>query len=230
MKKIIATLLLLSLTKLFAGFYPPTTQTKVTAVNGNSITLQSPLGVNGMSGIVVHGFDERLTAIVGYVVQSNETIALQIDSTAIIHTSLPSVKPQVRVGDSVIGGYLYGNVLLLAPNEQVYSDIVRNDDKNWIHPDIYATFLSKNSYGLPNKENLTLFAKKYQVGLVYIVKRDHAILFDPISQSVVGQRAINNGAMKTQFPFFMRLETIKSGMFSSLKNNGNYYQIMEAIK
>ncbi|MBN2824075.1 MAG: plasminogen-binding N-terminal domain-containing protein [Campylobacterales bacterium] len=229
MKKIIVSILLISLTKLFAGFYPTTTNTKVTAVNGNSVTLQSPLGVNGMSGIVVHNFDERLKAIVGYVAQTNGTSAVKIDSTAIIHTSLPSVKSQIRVGDSVIGGYLYGNVLLLAPNEQVYADIVRQDNKNWIHPDIYATFLSKNSYGLPNKENLALFAKKYQVGLIYIVKRDHAILFDPISQSVVGRRAVSNNSAKAQAPFYMRLKTIKSGMFSTV-SGGNYYQIMETIK
>jgi len=229
MKKIIVSLILISLTKLFAGFYPSTTNTRVTAVNGNSVTLQSPLGLNGMSGVVIHNFDERLKAIVGYITQTNGTNAIKIDSTAIIHTALPSVKSQIRVGDNVIGGYLYDNVLLLSPNEQIYADIVRSDDKNWIHPDIYATFLSKNAFGLPNKENLALFAKEYQVGLVYIVKRDHAILYDPISKSVVGRRALSNTPSKAQAPFYMRLKSIKSGIFSSVKG-GNYYQIMEAIK
>jgi hypothetical protein len=229
MKKIVVSLILISLTKLFAGFYPTTTNTKVTAVNGNSVTLQSPLGINGMSGVVIHNFDERLKAIVGYVAQTSGNSAVKIDSTAIIHTSLPSVNNQIRVGDSVIGGYLYDNVLLLAPDEKTYADIVRNDNKNWIHPDIYATFLSKNSLGTPTKENLALFAKQYQVGLIYIVKRDHAILYDPISKSVVGKRAVSNTPAKAQVPFYMRLKHIKSGMFSTV-SGGNYYQMMEAIK
>jgi len=229
MKKIIVSLLLISLTKLFAGFYPTTTNTKVTAVNGNRISLQSPLGVNGMSGVVVHRFDERFKAIVGYITQTDGNMATKIDATAIIHTSLPSVKNKIRVGDSVIGGYLYDNVLLLSPNEKTYADIVRKDSKNWIHPDIYAAFLSKNSLGTPNKENLALFAKQYQVGLIYIVKRDHAILYDPISQSVIGKRVRNSTPTKAQYPFYMRLNTIKSGMFSTV-SGGDYYQMMEAIK
>jgi len=229
MKKIVLSLILLSLTKLFAGFYPTTTNTKVIAVNGTSVTLQSPLGRDGMSGAVIHNFDERLKAIVGYVRQTSGNNAVQVNSSAIVHTSLPSVKAQVRVGDSVVGGYLYDNVLLLAPNEKTYADIVRNDNKNWVHPDIYATFLSKNSFGLPNKENLALFAKQYQVGLIYIVKRDHAILYDPISKSIVGKRVVSNNSAKSQAPFYMRIKTIKSGLFSTV-GDGNYYQLMEAIK
>jgi len=229
MRKIIVLLILISFTKLFAGFYPPTTNTKVVAVNGSSVTLQAPLGVNGMSGVVIHNFDERLKAIVGYIAQTSGTSAIKVDSTAIIHTSLPSVKDNIRVGDSVIGGYLYENVLLLAPNQKTYADIVRSDNKNWVHPDIYATFLSKNSFGLPNKENLAIFAKEYQVGLIYIVKKDHAILYDPISKSIVGRRAASSTGTQAQAPFYMRLETIKSGLFSSV-SGGDYYQIMESIK
>lgn len=229
MKKIILSLILLSMTKLMAGFYPSTTNTKVVAVNGSNVTLQSPIGQNGVSGVVIHTFDEQLQAIVGYIAQTNATSATQIGTSAILHTTLPSVKPQIRVGDKVMGGYLYDNVLLLAPNEKTYADIVRKDNKNWVHPDIYATFLSKNSFGNPNKENLALFAQQYQVGLIYIVKRDHAILYDPISQSVVGQRAVSNNSAKAQAPFYMRLKNIKSGMFSTV-SGGNYYQLMEAIK
>ena len=227
MKKMVLFIVALSFAK--AGFYPTKVDTTVTAVNANSITLSKALPRKGMSGVVVHQFDARLQAIVGYIAQSDGNSARTISGTAITHTSLPSVKNSYRVGDSVIGGYMYDNILLLAPNEKVYADITRENNKNWVHPDIFATFLSKNSQGLPTKENLEIFAKEYQVGLIYIVKKSVAILYDPISHSVVGKREFNSAITDIKAPFYMRLKSIKSGMFSTT-TGGNYYQIMDSIK
>jgi len=227
MKKIVLFLLALSLAN--AEFYPTKTNTTITAINGNSVTLAKALNKKGMNGVVIHKFDERLQAIVGYIAQSNGNSAITIKGTAITHTSLPSVKNNYRVGDSVIGGYMYDNILLLAPNEKIYADITRNSNKNWIHPDIFATFLSKNSQGFPNRENLEIFAKEYQVGLIYIIKKDFAILYDPITHSIVGKREFNDNVVDVKSPFYMRLKSIKSGLFSTT-NKGNYYKIMDSIK
>ncbi len=227
MKKMV--LFILAISWANAGFYPTKTDTTITAVGTNSVTLSKALSRKGMSGVVIHQFDTRLQAIVGYIAQSNGNSARTISGTAITHTSLPSVKNNYRVGDSVIGGYMYDNILLLAPNEKVYADITRESNKNWIHPDIFATFLSKNSQGLPTKENLEIFAKEYQVGLIYIVKKSVAILYDPITHSVVGKREFNTPITDIKAPFYMRLKSIKSGMFSTT-TGGNYYQIMDSIK
>jgi len=227
MKKMVLFIVALSFAK--AGFYPTQIDTTVTAVNANSVTLAKPLPVSGMSGVVVHQFDARLQAIVGYIAKTTGNSARTISGTAITHTSLPSVKNNYRVGDSVIGGYMYDNILLLAPSEKVYADITRSSNKNWVHPDIFATFLSKNSQGLPTKENLEIFAKEYQVGLIYIVKKSVAILYDPISHNIVGKREFNTPITDIKAPFYMRLKSIKSGMFSTT-TGGNYYQIMDSIK
>jgi len=227
MKKMALFIVALSFAK--AGFYPTQINTTITAVNANSVTLSKPLPVTGMSGVVIHQFDARVQAIVGYIAKTTGNSARTIKGTAITHTSLPSVKNSYRVGDSVIGGYMYDNILLLAPNEKVYADITRGSNKNWIHPDIFATFLSKNSQGLPTRENLEIFAKEYQVGLIYIVKKSVAILYDPISHSVVGKREFNSEVGNIKAPFYMRLKSIKSGLFSTT-TGGNYYQIMDSIK
>jgi len=229
MKKITLILMAILSIPIFAGFYPTTINTTISSVAKNEITLKTPLSVTGMSGAVIHNYGNRLQAIVGYITQINSSKAISINSTAMSHSTLPNVKSRIKVGDSVIGGYLYNNILLLAPNENIYTTITRSSDKNWIHPDLYATFLSKESQNSPTKANLLRFAKEYQVGLIYIVKRDTAILYDPISQKIVSQKAMQNLPSKGNLPFFMRLPEIKTGIFGG-KVKGNYYQIMDTIQ
>ena len=214
---------------MLAGFYPTTINTTISSISQSEITLKTPLSVNGMSGAVVHNYGNRLQAIVGYIRQVNSSKAIAIKSTVMSHSTLPNVKNRFRVGDSVIGGYLYNNILLLAPNENIYTAITRSSEKNWIHPDLYATFLSKESENSPTKANLLKFAKEYQVGLIYIVKRDTAVLYDPISQKIVSQKEMENLPSDGNLPFFMRLPEIKAGIFGS-KVKGNYYQIMDTIQ
>ena len=229
MKKITLILVAILSVPLFAGFYPTTINTTISSVGTNEVTLQTPLSVTGMSGAVIHNYGNRLQAIVGYVSQAKGLKANNINATAMIHSTLPNVKSRMKVGDSVIGGYLYNNILLLAPNENVYTSITRSTDKNWIHPDLYATFLSKESQNSPTKANLLRFSKEYQVGLIYIVKKNTAILYDPISQKIVSKKAMNNLPSDGNLPFFMRLPDIKTGIFGG-KVKGSYYQIMDTIQ
>jgi len=73
-----------------------------------------------------------------------------------------------------------------------------------------------------------MFAKEYQVGLIYIVRNGSAVLLDPISGQIVGKKAISNLPAQGRYPFFMRFKKIEAGWFS--KNaTGNYYQAMESI-
>ncbi len=212
---------------LFAGFFPRTVHTSVAASNGTEIKLGKPFPVNGMSGVVIHNFGNQLEAITGYIAQTSSDGSSKLVAKEIIHhEELPTIKTRISRGDKVIGGYLYDNVLLLAPDADTYAKIVKQDRKKWIHPDLLATFLSELGETYPTKENLALFAKQYQVGLIYIVKKNSAVLLDPISGQIIAQKAFSNAPQKAQSPFFMRFTEIKGGWFSD-NTPGSYYQIME---
>ncbi len=214
---------------LFAGFFPPTVHTSVSSVEKSTLSLKSALPVNGMSAIVVHNYGKSLEAITSYITQTASNGNANIISKEIIdHDKLPTIKTAVSAGDKVIGGYLYDTVLLLAPDADTYAKITSSHKKLWIHPDHFALFLSREGDAYPTKKNLALFAKEYQVGLIYIVRNGSGVLLDPISGQIVGQKAISNLPAKGQFPFFMRFEKIKTGWFSK-SATGNYYQAMEAI-
>jgi len=223
-------LIMLSALPLFAGFFPPTVHTSVSTVRGADIKLSRPLPVTGMSGVIIHDYGNDLEAITGYIAQTSSDGTSRLVAKEIIHhEELPTIKTQITQGDKVIGGYLYGNVLLLAPSADIYAKITKEVSKKWIHPDLLATFLSELGEAYPTRANLALFAKEYQVGLVYIVKRKSAVLLDPISGQIVGKRAFDSAPKKAQSPFFMRFSEIQSGWFSD-SAPGDYYKIMEQFK
>lgn len=214
---------------LFAGFFPSTVHTSVSSVAQHTLSLKSALPVNGMSAVVVHDYGKSLEAVTAYITQTASNGSADIIGKDIIaHDELPTIKTAVSAGDKVIGGYLYDTVLLLAPDADTYAKITSSHKKLWIHPDHFALFLTREGDAYPTKENLALFAKEYQVGLIYIVRNGSAVLLDPISGHIVGEKAISDLPAKGQFPFFMRFEKISTGWFSK-SATGNYYQAMEAI-
>jgi hypothetical protein len=220
---------LLSILPLMADFYPSTVQSGVAGIKGGSISLTGAFPAKGMSGIIIHNYGKDLQAITSYMRYNGGKSGTLIKNEPIQHDELPAVKPKVRVHDKVIGGYLYNNILLLAPDANTYARITGSANKNWIHPDLFAMFLSREGDQYPTKDNLQKFANEYQVGLVYIVQRNKAILYDPISRRYVSQKAISGLPAKGQFPFYMRLGKIKAGWFSK-KASGSYYQLMKSIR
>jgi len=231
MRSITLTLLLslLSSTLLVADFYPQTVASTVSSVNGKKIKLTKGFPAKGMSGVVIHNYGSELKAITSYISYNGSNSATLVNFEPIVHNRLPSVKPNIKTKDFVIGGYLYDNILLLAPDAQTYAKITSSASKNWVHPDLYAIFLSQEGDQFPTKENLAKFASKHQVGLIYIVKRGKGILYDPISRRYVSEKKLQGLPAKGQFPFYMRLGKIDSGWFSR-DAVGEYYQMMGAIK
>ncbi len=224
----IALIALLSL-PLFAGFFPQTVYTSVKSVKGDTITLNKKFPIDGMSGVVIHNYGNDLTAITSRIVQtsSGESVAL-VSKDILQHDELPTIKTPVSAKDKVIGGYLYNNVLLLAPDADTYAKITSEYNKKWIHPDLFALYLSIEGEEKPTRENLADFAKKYQVGLVYIVRKNSAVLLDPISGKIVSQQSMTNLPAKGAYPFYMRLKSPDSGWFGS-DAKGNYYNTMESL-
>jgi hypothetical protein len=223
----IAFIVLVSL-PLFADFFPQTVHTSISSVHDTSVTLSTPLPVNRMSAVVIHNYSQDAEAITTHILQTGASKCVVLNDDIVAHTKLPSINTKVAVGDKVIGGYLYNNILVLAPDAKTYDAITTASDKNWIHPDLYALFLNNYGEHVPSKENLKSFAKAYQIGLVYIVTKTSEKLLDPISGFVVAKKPLSISAQKIKTPFFMRLDKINVSIFSR-KNTKTYYQLMDAL-
>jgi hypothetical protein len=224
----IALIALLSL-PLFAGFFPQTVHTSIKSVKENTIILNKKFPVNGMSGVVIHNYGNDLTAITTRIIQtSSEGAALSASTDILHHEELPTIKTAVASKDKVIGGYLYNNVLLLAPDADTYAKIISQHNKTWIHPDLFALYLSVEDEEGPTKANLADFAKKYQVGLIYIVRKNSAVLLDPISGKIIAKKPMTDLPKEGSFPFYMRFKQLDAGWFGS-DVKGNYYNTMESL-
>jgi len=212
---------------LAAGFFPASVQRTIVNSDGTHVRLNKPFPVTGMSGVVIHNFGNQLEAVTGYIAQTAADGTAELVLKEIIHhDELPSIKTPLEKGDKVVGGYLYDTVLLLSPDAETYARITDHTRKHWIHPDLFAMFLSAEGDAYPTRENLLQFAREYQVGLVYIVKRNSAILLDPVSGKIVGKKPLKHTPKKAQYPFYMRFDTFKTGIFSD-SGEGDYYKSME---
>ncbi len=218
---------------LVAGFFPSTFKTSVSLVDGKIIKLKKSLPLNHMSGMLIHSYSKGIRAATTYIVRSNGVVKI-VKSDIIHHDKLPTIKTAVKVGDRVIAGYLYNNVLLLAPDAKTYTKVTSKYHKNWIHPDLYAVYLASEGENKPTIENLSSFAKKYKVGLICIVRKNNMILIDPISQKHIATKSISNSSNAPQFPFYNRINRLNKGnwfkntLFGDNKNI-NYYQFMESL-
>ncbi len=225
----IAFIALISL-PLFSEFFPKEVHTSIKSLKGDSITLKSKFPHNGMSGVVIHDYGNNLTAIISRITQlSSSGQAKLLDADVIDHDALPNIRTTISTKDKVIGGYLYNNVLLLAPDADTYAKITSATHKKWVHPDLFAVYLSTRGDDTPNKENLASFAKKFQIGLIYIVHKNSAVLLDPISGEIVGERDMSGLPKKGKFPFYMRLKILGSSWFGTSKDIGDYYKTMQSI-
>ncbi|KIM05003.1 MAG: hypothetical protein KN64_05550 [Sulfurovum sp. AS07-7] len=212
---------------LFADLFPATISSTIINVNNNTLQISPAFPKNGMSGIVIHTYKDGASPATTAVVQNDNGTLTILDKPLMENSNLPKIATKVAAGDKVIGGYLYDNVLLLAPNENTYNEITTKYKKHWINPDNYAAFISQKRDGVPTKENLASFARSYQVGLIAIVKKDSIVIYDPISEKIISKEPFGMQT-QTQTPFFSHFEKVRSGWFGSVVDD-DYYTLMEQI-
>jgi len=211
----------------FADFFPKTAYATIMSVEGSSVTLSNPLPLNGMSGIVLHSFKNGKKAISSILIQYTPKNINVYKGDLLEHRGLPTPKSIAQPGDKVIGGYLYDNILVLAPNAKTYTKITQSSPKHWIHPDLYAAYLARVGDDTPDDSNLAGFAKEAQVGLIYVVQKNRAILFDPISQKIIAQKPFQPVGTEAKYPFYNRFSSTGNSFFSS---GGDYYDSVGEIQ
>jgi len=213
---------------------PKRMSTTIQSIDKNGkITLSNPIPKN-RSGIVVHSYGNGLYAITHSAISLGGTRAITGRYNMLKHKNMPTVKTPLRVGDSVIFGNLYDNVLLIAPTERIYSSITNSIKRVWIHPDMYATYLICNDEDRITLKNLKKFSIENQVGLVVIVAREGLRVLDPISGKYILKilYKTNIGVKNAQSPFYARIEQIDTGFFheESKKEFLPYFQGIDNIK
>jgi len=225
--------LIFSTSIIFAANFPQPVTAIVNHIENNKATISQGNLIPGMSGIVVHKYDETHEAIVATAkVQSSnksQSTLLLSKFEGIINTKLPNIKTKPQKGDRVILGYLYKRVLPIVPNQATFEKIKMSfPDIMFIHPDIFAAELSKEKEPLPKVENFRNVCKKMSIGAVLFVFKDGSDLIDCNSWQKIYHSNIKSDKEKTVKPFYNRIGEISTPFYDwsdhTLGNFDTYYK------
>lgn len=229
MKKILFSILISSYL-LVADALPTSIKSSVKSVTDATVTLASSIPA-GMSGIVVHNYGNGLSAITHTLVSQGGVTATVGAYRATLHENIPSIKTPVSVGDQVIFGNFYNNVLLIAPNQTAYKQITKKFQRTWVHPDAFALYFMQEGESSITMRSLKKFARKNQVGLVLVVTSDALLVIDPISKKVIAKTALRTNPNSAMTPFYARFEQMDVSVFGmSEKNYTPYFQSVAGLK
>ena len=138
----------------------------------------------GMSGFIVHKIALGHTSILKNVVVKSYDKNTQIatldmtDFTGLRNNALPTGKWEVVVGDMAVFAFGYSRALLIAPSEEIYHQVSKSINIQWIHPDIFATILSFRGHPTPLKEDFEAMSDASSVGLVFIYLNKKLFMLD----------------------------------------------------
>lgn len=172
-------------------FNLPLTRTLILSeANGVAEIVDSDKFVLGSSGIVTHKFSGGLKSIVARAVVIEKKSGFAkirfelFDFLKQPALPLPNFLP--RQGDEVTLNYLYDRALIIAPNEEIYKEIVNAfPNISFIHPDIAGAYLSKNYKPNPSRDDFRKICAQNAAGLIFLALNSEAMFLDCGSFSVL---------------------------------------------
>lgn len=196
---------------------------KLSEVTNNQSTINVGNLIVGQSGMVMHIFDNDKKLIVAnaQVIQSNANSSVikftKFDD--IKQDAIPTSKRTPQKGDILVLNYLYTSSLLIAPNQETFQ-IVRSNFKynNFLHSDLFAASLKYDEQPLPTKKDIKDFAVNQNLGTIFVVVDNKVNVFDSKSLKLLTTYNIDYDTYDSQFPFYTRVDEIKEGTFSFIKN------------
>ncbi len=224
-------LLLITLftTYLFALTSSPL-RTQISAINENTLTAATPEGaLPGMYGILLHWFDAEHSIALSWVeittIKDGETTLKMIPIYALEQSALPSGTWTPQVGDELVLGYNYQRALLIAPNASIYKKITQHhSEREWIHPDIFATLLSSRGHPTPLLEDFTYACSTNNIGVLSFVLEQSVLTLDCQSFKILENRvSADISSEEEQLPFYSRVPHIQANWFGKGSNELETY-------
>ncbi|MDE6886021.1 MAG: plasminogen-binding N-terminal domain-containing protein [Helicobacteraceae bacterium] len=179
----------------------------------------------GESGIITREVNDNEFIIANAVVKSiKDGVAEIIYSpfTSMNEEYMPKLKATPTQNDKIIFRILYNRALIIAPNQNAYQEILAmNKNMDFIHPDIFATFLAKNDINMPKPNDFKDFCDRFNVGLIFIANDDICVL-DCQSFKIIGKDSFNRQDNTQKLPFFTRLSDESIDEIFNIKKFSNF--------
>ncbi|MDY0117323.1 MAG: plasminogen-binding N-terminal domain-containing protein [Sulfurimonadaceae bacterium] len=187
----------------------------------------------GMSGYIVRELnDEHSTILQLAVVESFDATTKQavlklskIDTFS--SNNLPKGLWKTQAGDIAVFASGYKRALLLAPTEEIYYRITKAVPAlQWIHPDLFATFLSYEGHPTPLKKDFDLFGEDLEVGLLYLYIDEKLYTLDRSSFTILDivDAPLIQEIDALKLPFYSRVEEISANWFGEGSSHLEMYE------
>ena len=196
----------------------------------NATILDNDSFIVGSSGVVMHKLNDGSKTIIAraVVTQKKDGYAnLRFEAFNELKQSalpLPTILPQA--GDEVILNYMYNRSLIIAPNKEIYDQIIKSFSHiTFIHPDIVAAYLSYEYKPNPSKADFRKMCALNATGLILIALDGEALFADCGSFEIL--QSFKTGEISYyEVPFYTRIKDIKSPFWkfgAKIKNYDKYY-------
>lgn len=207
------------LTSYLFGVVSSPLHTQITELSGKELSVTAPEGAQiGMYGMIIHWFDEKHSVALTWVevtkIEGNTATLKMIPIHALEQSALPSGTWVPKVGDEVILGYNYHRALLIAPSASIYKRITQyHTERNWVHPDIFATLLSANGHPTPLREDFSSACRANNIGIVSFMFDKSIISLDCQSFKILENKSTSISSSEYQLPFYSRVPHIEANWF-----------------
>jgi len=191
----------------------------ITAVDGTTIQIKADDRVKfGMSGYVVHRFDERHQIITA---QCQHQKASQLSTLeckpyeGLTHEMIAQVKMPLDAKDEITFNMM-PNALIIAPDQGRYlalESILKSQGRLMVHADLLAMRLWDDDEVRPQKETFQGFCHTYMIGDLYFVMDDGTYQVDCQTFKTLDKRAILEGEGESMSPFYHRLVPVERSFF-----------------
>ncbi len=212
----------------------------------NIISLKIP-AQDDFSNIKIPAFDLKVgeSGIVSREVNGNEFIIAnaQVDSindgVAVVKISdftqmrekyLPKPHGKVAQDDKITFRILYDKALLIAPNQSAYQAIVdRFSDIDFLHSDIFATYLAKEGENMPSVADFGRFCAKFDIGLVFVAGQKSLEILNCQSFKILDSSPLSLSDSSVIAPFFTRISKETIDDIFSVKKFEPYFAYFEGL-
>jgi hypothetical protein len=207
MRKIVT--LLLSLLFVYADNF------EISDVSDDIVTFECSGIDKFQSGYIIREISEYKVIIKSArVIDENGCKAKVIDSEILKQSALPSIDESVKVGDIISFNNFSDRALIVAPNLKIYESIKSlKSDKNFIHPDIFATYMKSEDKIIPKLKDFQFFCETLSIGVIYLSLADELFTVDCLSFGVLKRENLGSIPSEIIEPFYSRVE-LKGSMFN----------------
>lgn len=190
-------------------------KTTLDTVHKNMATIaDSPKIEIGASGIVVHRFGEQSSTILAKAtVLAKDGIKALLELTpydALEQNTFPKAELIPTSGDEVKLNYLYNRALIITPNYDYYKTVVNYFNIfDWIHPDIVAAHLAKESIPNPDRKKFLEICNKNLAGLVFFGVDEKGYFVDCASFTILKTVSLPEQDEESEIilPFYSRISS-----------------------